>query len=54
MTGQDAVNSAKAFNDALDLNGVIRDLQALLAAAVSKRATLEYRLAEDSSGFEHA
>src|SRR5262249_22288260 len=23
MTGQDAVNSAKAFNDALDLNGVI-------------------------------
>src|SRR5947209_17588150 len=23
MTGQDAVNSAKAFNEALDLNGVI-------------------------------
>ena len=23
MTGQDAVNSAKAFNDALELNGVI-------------------------------
>src|SRR5439155_2494853 len=23
MTGQDAVNSSKAFNDALDLNGVI-------------------------------
>ena len=24
MTGQDAVNSAKAFNEALELDGVIR------------------------------
>src|SRR5208282_1131061 len=41
MTGQDAVNSAKAFNDALDLNGVIMtkmDGDARGGAALSVKA----------------
>src|SRR5262249_50925719 len=40
MTGQDAVNSAKAFNDALELNGVIltkMDGDARGGAALSSR-----------------
>jgi signal recognition particle subunit SRP54 len=44
MTGQDAVNSAKAFNDALDLNGVIltkMDGDARGGAALSIKAVAE-------------
>jgi signal recognition particle subunit SRP54 len=44
MTGQDAVNSAKAFNDALELNGVIltkMDGDARGGAALSIRAVTQ-------------
>ena len=44
MTGQDAVNSAKAFNDALELNGVIltkMDGDARGGAALSIKAVTE-------------
>ena len=44
MTGQDAVNSAKAFNDALDLNGVIMtkmDGDARGGAALSVKAVAQ-------------